>query len=179
MEKAAQRRKKQEWAIEKPKFEYARNFEVNLFDQIQVKITKNIIKNSRRKLETPMTQAMPCKREFLQCQHSENRCPENGKIQGIWSQQNLVVLLKRNKELISRQTGFGKNRIPVCITIVRQTTSPQEGPNVTLKNRRLIRAPTLCACPGKSWLCCRRRSLAQFDQRVAINHSTITNATNF
>ena len=52
MEKAAQRREKHEWAIEKPKLDCARNlrgiYSVDPSDENY----KNIIKNARRKFET-------------------------------------------------------------------------------------------------------------------------------
>ena len=64
--KAAQRREKQEWAIEKPKREYARNLrETYSIDPSDEKY-KDDIKNARRKLETPVAAAMPCKRAFSQ-----------------------------------------------------------------------------------------------------------------
>ena len=62
--KAAQRREKQECAIEKPKLEYARNVRVIYsIDPIEEEY-KDIIKNATRKLDTPMAAAMPCKRAF-------------------------------------------------------------------------------------------------------------------
>ena len=64
--KAAQRREKQEWAIEKPKLEYARHLrEIYSIDPSDEEY-KDIIKSARRKLETPMAAAMPCKGEFSQ-----------------------------------------------------------------------------------------------------------------
>ena len=57
---------------------------------------------------------------------------------------------------------------------------PREEPNVTLRKRRVHeRAPTLCACLGKPWLCCRSETPAQSDQRVAFGQTKITNANNF
>ena len=63
--KAAQRREKQEWAIEKPKLEHARDlrgvYSIDPSDEY-----KDVIKNAKRKLETSKAAAMPCKRAFPQ-----------------------------------------------------------------------------------------------------------------
>ena len=59
-------RDKQEWAIEKPKLEYARNLrEIYSVDPSDEEY-KDIIKNARRKLKRAMAAAMPCKRAFSQ-----------------------------------------------------------------------------------------------------------------
>ena len=62
--KAAQRREKQECAVEKPELEYARNsrriYSIDSGDENY----EDFIKNARRKLEKPTATATPCKREF-------------------------------------------------------------------------------------------------------------------
>ena len=62
--KAARRREKQEWAVEEPKLEYARNsrriYSIDSGDENY----KDFIKNARRKLEKPTATATPCKRAF-------------------------------------------------------------------------------------------------------------------
>ena len=64
--KAAQRREKKEWAIEKPKLEHARKLRgIYSIDPSDEKY-QDIIRNARRKLETPKAAAMPCKRAFSQ-----------------------------------------------------------------------------------------------------------------
>ena len=64
--KAAQRREKQEWAIEKPKLEHARNLRGIYSIDPSDEEYEDISKNARRKLETPKAAAMPCKRAFSQ-----------------------------------------------------------------------------------------------------------------
>ena len=64
--KAAQRREKQEWAIEKPKLELARDLRENCSIDPSDEEYKGIIKNARRKLETSKAAVMPCKRAFPQ-----------------------------------------------------------------------------------------------------------------
>ena len=64
--KAAQRREKQEWAIEKPKLERARDLRgISPIDPSDEKCG-DIIENARRKLETSKAAAMPCERAFPQ-----------------------------------------------------------------------------------------------------------------
>ena len=63
---AAQRREKQEWAIEKPKLGHARKLRGIYSTDSSDEEYKDIIKNARRKLETPKAAAMPCKRAFSQ-----------------------------------------------------------------------------------------------------------------
>ena len=64
--KAAQRREKQEWAIEKPKLEHTRKLRGIYSIHPSDEEYKDTIKNARRKLETPKAAAMPCKRAFSQ-----------------------------------------------------------------------------------------------------------------
>ena len=52
---------KQKWSIEKPKLDNARKIRgIYFIDPVEMEF-KEIIKNARRKLETPMAPAMPCK----------------------------------------------------------------------------------------------------------------------
>ena len=71
--KAAQRREKQEWAIEKPKLEHARKlrgiYSIDPSDEEYKDIIFKI--KRRRKLETPKAAAMPCKIAFSQACTSE------------------------------------------------------------------------------------------------------------
>ena len=61
--KAAQNREKQEWAKEKPKLDTARRLRGIYFRDPDDEEYKEIFKNARRKMERPMTPAMPCKRQ--------------------------------------------------------------------------------------------------------------------
>ena len=87
--KAAPRREKQEWAIEKPKLEYARNLRgIHSIDPGDAEY-KDIIKNARRKLETPKAAAMSYKRAFPQGCMRETVVSKNRKSQGIWSEDQI------------------------------------------------------------------------------------------
>ena len=57
----AKLREKHKWAIEKPKLDNARRLRGICFIDSEDKEFKEIMKNARRKLETPMAPAMPCK----------------------------------------------------------------------------------------------------------------------
>ena len=59
--KNAKLREKQKWAIEKPKLDNARRLRGIYFIDPEDKEFKETIKNARKKLETPMAPAMPCK----------------------------------------------------------------------------------------------------------------------
>ena len=59
--KTAQRREKQQWAIEKPKLDDARKLrDIFVIDPKDVEF-KATMKNARKKLDLPMEAAMPCK----------------------------------------------------------------------------------------------------------------------
>ena len=64
--KAAQRREKQEWTIEKTKLAYARKLRGIYSIDPSDEEYQDIIQNARRKLETSKAAAMPCKRAFSQ-----------------------------------------------------------------------------------------------------------------
>ena len=61
MSKNAKLREKQEWTIEKPKLDSARRLRGIYFIDPEDMEFKEIIKNARKTLETPMAPAMPCK----------------------------------------------------------------------------------------------------------------------
>ena len=61
MSKNAKPREKRKWAIEKPKLDNARRLRGIYFIDPEDMEFNEIIKNARRKLETPMAPAMPCK----------------------------------------------------------------------------------------------------------------------
>ena len=60
------KRRKQEWAIEKPEIEHARDLRGIYSIDPSDEEYKDIRKNARRKLETSKAAAMPCKRAFPQ-----------------------------------------------------------------------------------------------------------------
>ena len=71
--KAAPKREKQEWAIEKPKVDTVRNSRGNCSIDPDDEEYKDIIKNARRKLERHMAAAMPCKRKPRSTSFRETR----------------------------------------------------------------------------------------------------------
>ena len=68
----AKLREKHKWAIEKPKLDNARRLRGIYFIDPEDKEFKETIKNARRKLETPMAPAMPCK-TCKKSKHGETR----------------------------------------------------------------------------------------------------------
>ena len=64
---AAQRREKQEWAIETPKLDNARKLRgISFIDPTDAEF-KGTIKNARKKLEVPMPASVPCKIRRSKC----------------------------------------------------------------------------------------------------------------
>ena len=61
MSEASKSKEKQKWAIEKPKLDNARKLRGIYFSHPDDEEFKGIMKNARRKLEVPMSVAMPCK----------------------------------------------------------------------------------------------------------------------
>ena len=76
MPKNAKLREKQKWAIEKPKVDNARRLRGIYFIDPEDKEFKETIRNARRKLETPMAPAMPCK-TCKKSKHGETRSKTN------------------------------------------------------------------------------------------------------
>ena len=77
MSKAAQRKEKQRWAIEKPKLDNARKLRGIYVIDLDDKEFTDTMKNARKKLELPMEAAMPCELKNHQywetCGGSDNR----------------------------------------------------------------------------------------------------------
>ena len=69
--KAAQEREKQEWAIENWKLEHAGDLRGFCSIDPSDEEYKDVIKNARRKLETPKAAATPCERAFSQARIRE------------------------------------------------------------------------------------------------------------
>ena len=61
MSKNAKLGEKHKWAIEKPKLDNVRRLRGIYFIDFEDKEFKETIKNARKKLETPMAPAVPCK----------------------------------------------------------------------------------------------------------------------
>ena len=68
----AKLREKQKWAIKKPKLDNARRLRGIYFIDPEDKEFKETIQNARKKLETPMAPAMPCKTS-MKSKHGETR----------------------------------------------------------------------------------------------------------
>ena len=113
--KAAQRREKQKWAMEKPKLEYARNLRRIYSIDPSDEDYKKIILFARRKLETPT--AAPRKESSPKPAFGKPLFRKRENSRYLEQRQNSVVLLKQmnpqDKELISQ----GENRNLQCITI--------------------------------------------------------------
>ena len=79
MSDAAKRKAKQNWAVEKPKLNNARQLRGIFFIELEDADFKDIMKNARSKLEIPMPAAMPCKtpkkrwRNLLRCCEKQDK----------------------------------------------------------------------------------------------------------
>ena len=132
--KAAQRREKQEWAIEKPKLEYARNL-------------KDIY--SIDPSDEDYTVATPCKREFSKA--SIRKFKESGAKTEFSctadkdesTRQRIDFSTHRIHE--GHNAGKEQNSVVYCNLFAKQV-KPREGPNVTLRKDGFTRAPVHCAC---------------------------------
>ena len=76
MGRNAKLKEKHKWSDEKPKFDCARRLRGIYFIDPEDKEFKETIKNARKKLETPMAPAMPCKTSKT-CKHGETRGKTN------------------------------------------------------------------------------------------------------
>ena len=92
--KAAQRREKQEWAIEKPKLEHARDLRGIYSIDLSGEEYRDIIKNARRKLETSKAAAVPCERVFPQECKRELLFQKQKKPRNLKRRPDSVVSLK-------------------------------------------------------------------------------------
>ena len=110
--KAAQRREKQKWTIGKPKLEYARDLRGIYSIDPSDEEYKDIIKNVRRKLETPKAAAMPCKRAFSKACIQETVVSKTKKPRNQKQRLDSVVLLKhmnpQDKEYSMKNTLLGR-----------------------------------------------------------------------
>ena len=76
MGRNAKLKEKHKWSDEKPKLDNARRLRGIYFIDPEDKEFKETIKNARKKLETPMAPAMPCKTSKT-CKHGETRGKTN------------------------------------------------------------------------------------------------------
>ena len=76
MGRNAQLKERQKWSHEKPKLDNARKLRGIYFIDPEDKEFKETIKNARKKLETPMAPAMPCKTS-KNSQHGATRGKSN------------------------------------------------------------------------------------------------------
>ena len=72
MSAASKRKEKQKWAVEKPKLDNARRLRGIYFIDPEDEEFKDIMKNTRRKLEIPMPAAMLCQTSL--CRSSSETC---------------------------------------------------------------------------------------------------------
>ena len=76
MGRNAKLKEKHKWSNEQPKFDNARRLRGIYFIDPEDKEFKETIKNARKKLETPVAPAMPCKTSNI-CKHGETRGKTN------------------------------------------------------------------------------------------------------
>ena len=76
MGRNAKLKERQKWSNEQPKLDNARILRGNYFIDLEDKEFKETIKSARKKLETPMTPAMPCKTS-KKSKHGETRGKTN------------------------------------------------------------------------------------------------------
>ena len=69
--------------LEQPKLKYVRSLRRIYSIDPSDEDYEDIIENARRKLETPMAPAMPCKKNDFQSLQSGNRCFKNSQSQSI------------------------------------------------------------------------------------------------
>ena len=141
--KTAQRREKQAWAIEKSKLDHAINLRRIYFIDPSDENYKDIIKNARRKLETPTAAAMPCKRAFSQASILETVVSKTKKAKASEARTRFTCISEAHEstrqriESVTKRiheehiAGKGHNSIVHCNLFARQF-KPREGPNVTL-----------------------------------------------
>ena len=108
--KAAQIRKNQEWAIEKPKLDHARNLRRIYSIDPSDKNYKNKIKNARRKLETSTATGTTCKKESSKASIRKTVIPKTGKFKKCGANIEGSCVDDMN-ESIGQRIDFSTNRI--------------------------------------------------------------------
>ena len=108
--KAAQRREKQEWTIEKSKLEYARKFTIIYSIDPSDEDYKDIIKNAGRKLETSVTAALPCKREFSKASIRHIVIPNTDKVRASEAKTRFSCIAEAHKSTRRRIELMRKKR---------------------------------------------------------------------
>ena len=120
MGKNAKLKEKHEWAIEKPKFDNARRLRGIYFIDPEDKDFKETIKNARKKLETPVAPAMPCKisKNNQNCGMMINPIRSNQNLRVFWKPVNLQDCVWKNLYRIIMKTVLQeKETIHCSITI--------------------------------------------------------------
>ena len=118
--KRSKKEKKQEWAIEKPKLENAISLRELYSIDPRDEEHKHIVKNGRRKLETPIATAMPCKRTSAQASvlKMENlKHPKRKQVSVVLkkhesTRQKIESVTKRSHE--DHIAGKGRNSVLHC-----------------------------------------------------------------
>ena len=146
MGKNAKLREKHKWAIEKPKLDNARRLQGIYFIDPEDMEYKEIIENARRKLETTMAPAMPCK-TCKKNKHGETRSKTNLNLRVSWKPVNPQECVWKNLyQSIMRTISQEKVTIHDSITIwyknlflcLKQWRYPQQKQQ-WIKNRRNLK----------------------------------------
>ena len=117
MSKNAKLREKHKWAIEKPKLDNARRLRGIYFIDPEDMEFKEIIKNARNKMETPMALAMPCKTS-KKCRPVAKPMSSNQNLRVSWKPVNPQdCVWKILYRIIMRTISQEKETIHCSITI--------------------------------------------------------------
>ena len=120
MGKNAKLKEKQKWSHEKHHLDNARKLRGIYFIDPEDKEFKETIKNARKKLETPMAPAMPCKisKNNKNCGNEENPIKSNQNLHVFWKLVNLQDCVWANHcRLIMKTILQEKKTIHCNITI--------------------------------------------------------------
>ena len=149
--KAARRRENQEWAVEEPKLEYARNsrriYSIDSGDENY----KDFIKNAKRKLEKPTATATPCQREFSKA--SVRKLMESGAETEFSCIAEIDETTRQRNDFSTHRihnghnAGKEQNSVVYCNLFAKQV-KPREGRNITLRRRRVNKSSHALRLPS-------------------------------
>ena len=144
MARNAKLREKQKWSHEKPKLDNARRLRGIYFIDPEDKELKETNKNARRKLETPMAPAMPCK-TCKNSQHGETRSETND------CKSKFACILEASE---STRLRMGKSLPNIMRTILQERDNSLQHYNLVHKfipTPRTMKIPAAKAAVDKKW----------------------------
>ena len=126
--KAAQRREKQEWAIEKPKTWTCQKIDGNLFCWSEWRRTHRHHSKCKTKVGNTKGSGNAMHKSVLSSMYTGNHCFKNRNSQGIWSKDQIQLYYwspsfhKTQNRVSGERNSWrahcrGKEKIPCCITI--------------------------------------------------------------